>query len=214
MKKSLIAGAGVSALAFAALPFAGVFAAGTSSSFTDTLTVGVASGCTLENSRQGTDQTSGQPNTGDYTVSDRSFTAQIAAGTVGYLNADNTGAATTTEGTVSIQCNTTAASDAYTVTVTVDGLTDSGTSETIAGGNYDSGATSGWAIKSNASGATTNSFANYTAAPTAETNSRATFLTGDASATVTFNPSYKVYIAPDQEPGTYVGHAVYSIAMD
>lgn len=199
MKKSLIAGAGVSALAFAALPFAGVFAA-TSSSFTDTLTVGVASGCTLENSTQSAQ--------GDYSVSDRSFTDDIAAGTVGYLNADSTGTASTTAGTVSIECNTEAAGDTYTVTVAIDGLTDSSTSETIAGGNYDSGATSGWAIKSNASGATTNPFANYTAA------SSTTFLTGNASATVTFNPSYKVYVAPDQEPGTYVGHAVYSIAMD
>ena len=206
MKKSLIAGAGVSALAFAALPFAGVFAAGTSSQFTDTLTVGVEGGCTLENSTQAS--------AGDYSVSDRSFTKTIPAGTVDYLNATDASTPSTSAGTVSIECNTSASSDTYTVTVTVDGLTDSNISETIGGLAATSGATSGWAIKSNASGATTNPFASYTAAPTAETNSQATFLTGNASATVTFNPTYQVYIAPDQEPGTYVGHAVYNIAMD
>lgn len=201
MKKSLIAGAGVSALAFAALPFAGVFAA-TSGSFTDTLTVGVAGGCTLENSTQS--------EAGDYSVSDRSFTDDIAAGTVGYLNATDASTASTTAGTVSIECNTDSSSSTYTVTVAIDGLTDSSTSETIAGGAYTSGATSGWAIKSNATGVTgaANPFATYTAA------SSTTFLTSNASATVTFNPSYQVYVAPDQEPGTYVGHAVYSITMD
>ncbi len=194
MKKLAIAGASV---ALAALPVVGVFAA-TSGQFTDTLRVTIESGCTLENSTQAS--------AGDYSVSDREFSATIGAGTVGYLNADNTGAATTTEGTVSIACNTNAQADTYTVAVAIDGLTYSGT--TIAGGNYDNGDTSGWAIKSNASGATSNPFASYTAA------SSTTFLTGNASTAVTFNPSYKVYVAPNQAPGTYVGHAVYTITMD
>ena len=196
MKKLAILGASA---ALAAMPVVGVFAA-TSSQFTDTLTVGVEGGCTLENSTQAS--------AGDYSVSDRSFTADIAAGTVGYLNATDASTASTTAGTVSIECNTSSAGDTYTVTVTIDGLTDSSISETIGGGAYTSGATSGWAIKSNATGATTNPFQSYTAA------SSTTFLTGNASATVTFNPSYQVYVAPDQAPGTYVGHAVYNIAMD
>lgn len=200
MKKIAIAGA---SLALAALPVVGVFAA-TSSQFTDTLTVGVAGGCTLENSEQST--------AGDYSVSDRSFTTNIAAGTVGYLNADESGVADTTLGTVSIECNTSASTDTYTVKVTVDGLTSGG--NTITGGAYTSGDTSGWAIKSNASGATTNPFVNYTAAPGSAASYEATFLTGNASAAVTFNPSYQVYVAPNQAPGSYVGHAVYDIAMD
>ena len=206
MKKSIIAGAGVAALGFAALPFAGVFAA-TSSSFTDTLKVGVDGGCTLENSNQS--------EAGDYSVSDRSFTIEhIAAGTIGYLNATNATTPSTTNGTVTISCNTGESTDTYTVDVTVDGLTGTNTSEIIAGGAQTTGADSKWAIKSNATIThtqgtdPTNPFADYAAAATG------TFLKANATDTVTFNPSYRVYVAPDQEPDTYVGHAVYNIALD
>lgn len=199
MKKSLVA-MGAASLALAAMPVVGAFAA-TSTQFTDTLTVSVEGGCTLENSTQA--------NAGDYSVSDRSFSATIAAGTVGYLNATNATTPSTSAGTVSIECNTDAQTSGFTVAVAVDGLTDSAISETIAGGAYLNGATSGWAIKSNATGSpTSDPFANYTAAAST------TFITGNASQTVTFNPSYQVYIAPDQAPGTYVGHAVYTINMN
>ena len=199
MKKSIIAGAGVEALGFAALPFAGVFAA-TSSSFTDTLTVGVAGGCTLENSNQSA--------AGDYSVSDRSFTNNIAAGTVGYLNADTTGAASTTSGTVTISCNTQDESKTWKVSLDVTDLAAG--SNSITGGAQTSGATSGWAIKSNATGTTTaNPFGSaYTAAADTET-----FLSATANNTVTFNPSYQVYVGPNQAPGTYTGTAVYQVTL-
>ena len=202
MKKSILAGAGVAALGFAALPFAGVFAA-TSSSFTDTLNVGVEGGCTLQNS-----QDSSTP--GVYTNSDREFTTDIAAGNVGYLNADATGAATTTEGTVSISCNTSDSTKSWTVAVDVTDLTN-GTA-TITGGAAVSGvATSSWAIQSNASVSTgsftSDPFSSYAAA------ADGTFLSATADKTATFNPSYRVYIAPNQAPGDYEGSAKYTITL-
>ena len=201
MKKSIIAGAGVAALGFAALPFAGVFAA-TSSSFTDTLTVGVAGGCTLENSTQS--------GAGDYTKSDRSFTADIATGTVGYLNANATGAAATDKGTVTVSCNTDASTSTWQVSLDITDLSNGTAADDITGGAQTSGATSGWAIKSNATGTTTaNPFGSaYTAA--ADTT---IFLSATANNTVTFNPSYQVYVGPNQAPGTYTGTAVYEVTL-
>jgi hypothetical protein len=198
MKKSIIA-ASAASLAVAALPIAGVFAA-TSNSFTDTLTVGVAGGCTLENSEQSA--------AGDYTKSDRSFTKDIAAGTVGYLNADNSGAAATDKGTVTVSCNTQDSSKTWQVELDVTDLAAG--SNSITGGAQTSGATSGWAIKSNAEGTTAaNPFgAAYTAA--ADT---AIFLSATANNTVTFNPSYQVYVGPNQAPGTYTGTAVYEVTL-
>ena len=197
MKKSLIAGAGVSALAFAALPFAGVFAA-SSSSFTDTLTVNVDNGCTLTNSEQTTP--------GDYSNNDRDFETDIAAGNVGYLNATSASSASTDQGTITVACNTDDSTKTYTVAVDVTGLTSGG--NTIAGGTATSGATSAWAIKSNATGTTaSNPFANY------NTAADGTFLTATANNSVTFNPSYQVYVSPDQAPGEYEGSAVYTVTI-
>lgn len=201
MKKSIIA-ASAASLAVAALPIAGVFAAATSSQFTDTLTVGVAGGCTLENSNQSAP--------GDYSVSDRSFTNNIATGTVGYLNADATGTATTTAGTVTVSCNTQDQTKTWTVSLDVTDLSNGTAAQDITGGAQTSGATSGWAIKSNATGNTvSNPFgAAYTTA--ADT---AAFLSATANNTVTFNPSYQVYVGPNQAPGTYTGTAVYEVTL-
>ena len=198
MKKLAIAGASV---VLAAMPVVGVFAA-TSSSFTDTLTVGVAGGCTLENSEQ--------PAAGDYTKSDRSFTTDIATGTVGYLNADATGAATETKGTVTVHCNTQDQAKTWTISLNVTDLSNGTAAQDITGGAQTSGATSGWAIKSNATGTTSaNPFGSaYTAA--ADT---AAFLSATANNTVTFNPSYQVYVGPNQAPGTYIGTAVYEVTL-
>ena len=201
MKKSLIA-ASASAVVLAAMPIVGTFAA-TSNSFTDTLTVTLQNGCTLENSTA---------TAGTYTTNDRSFEAAIAAGTVGYLNADETGAAITnpTEGTITVQCNTSDSTKTYTVAVDVTDFTDSATptAHTFTGGTATSGDASKWAIKSNASGTTaSNPFANYAAA------TDTTFLTATANNSVTFNPSYQVYIAPGQVPGTYVASAKYTVTI-
>ena len=198
MKKLAIAGASV---VLAAMPVVGVFAA-TSGSFTDTLTVGVAGGCTLE-------QTGGTA--GSYNGNDHSYTTDIAAGNIGYLNVAQGGTAPAAGGGVTVSCNSSDATTTYTVTVAVDGLTDA-TAGTIAGGNATSGTTSAWAIQSNATGFSANDpgnpFATYKAAEST------TFLSATAADTVTFNPSYRVYIQPQQPAGSYVGHAVYTIALD
>ena len=197
MKKLAIAGASV---VLAAMPVAGVFAEATSNSFTDTITVGVTSGCTLE-------KTGGTA--GDYSGNDRTFTANIQAGNVGYLNA--TDATTGPSGShITVSCNTSDSTKTWTVNVDVTGLTSGG--NTIGGGTETSGTTSYWAIKSNASVAnngsiSSNPFANYAAA------ADGVFLSATANNTVTFNPSYQVYIAPTQPEGSYTGTAVYSIQM-
>ena len=194
MKKLAIAGASV---ALAAMPVVGVFA--TSTQFTDTLTVGVQDGCTMQNS-----QDSATP--GSYAHSDRAFIADIAAGTTGWLNASDATTPSTSAGTVSVSCNTDDSSRTYTVTVDVTGLTSG--ANTIAGGTATSGATSAWAIKSNASGTTaSNPFANYATA------ADGTFLTATANNAVTFNPTYQVYVQPNQAPGNYTGTAVYEINL-
>ena len=198
MKKLAIAGASV---VLAAMPVVGTYAA--QNSFTDTLTVTVNGGCTLQNSQDTT--------AGDYTHSNRTFSDTIAAGTVGYLNADSTGAATTGSGNVKLSCNSTDGTKTWTVNVAVSGLTDSNINKTIAGGDAINGTTSAWAIKANAtglSGTATNNFADYRPA------SNGVFLSDVTSSTaITFNPSYRIYVAPNQDPGTYEGTATYTVTL-
>ncbi len=198
MKKLAIAGASA---VLAAMPVVGVFAA-SGNSFTDSLEVNVIGGCTLEEDG-GT--------AGDYSHNDREFSAvNVTPGSTVYLNATD---ATTgpSGGHVTISCNTSDSSKVWTVDVAVTGLTSG--ANTIGGSAATSGATSGWAIKSNATGTTaSNPFANYRAAASE------TFLTGTAAAVsndnhVTFNPSYQVYVAPSQPAGTYEGTAVYTITL-
>lgn len=196
MKKIVIAGA---SMALAAMPVLGAFAV-EGTSFTDSLTVTIQDGCTIQNSQDaGT--------AGVYTNSDRSFTKTIAAGNVGYLNATDAGVPETTEGTVTVTCNSGSTSTkTFSVAVAVDGLTSG--SNTIAGGVATSGATSNWAIKSNATGASTDNFSNY-----AKAESKV-FLTGEAKNTLTFNPTYRVYVSPTQVPGSYTGSATYTVTIN
>jgi hypothetical protein len=195
MKKIIIAGASA---VLAAMPVVGAFAA-TSSSFTDTLNVNVKGGCTVSNSLE--------PTAGTYTKSDRTFDGDIAAGNVGYLNASESGTPSTTKGTVSVTCNT-GSEDTTVWTVSVDVTDLAFNSNTIAGGDAVSGDNSAWAIQSNATGTTaSNPFAAYKAAADGP------FLTAQAKETVTFNPSYRVYVKAGQAPGVYTGSAKYTIEL-
>lgn len=198
MKKLAIASA---SLALAAVPVAGVFADATGPSFTDHLTVGVEGGCTLEVDPS---------NPGTY--ADRSFSTTIDTGTIGYLNAtsDSTAGSGATH---TVQCNSTTGN--WTVSVAVnndDGKLMSGT-DFIAPGTTFSGDTSAWAIKSNAttsgSGTVTNNYSAYTAF------SETTFLSASAAAgnSATFNPSYKVYVAPGQAVGSYTADVTYTVDL-
>ena len=200
MKKLAIAGASA---VIAALPVAGVFAA-TSNSFTDTLNVTVSSGCTLEK-EGGT--------LGDYSSSDRSFSASIATGNTGYLN-DN-GSGTLSGAQTNVTCNVSSGNWTVTYMVNASGSPAASASTNLVGpsanipaGTATSGATSAWRIKSNATGTTSNSFEDYTAP-----QGSGTFIVGAAStsATMTFNPSYEVYVGTAQAPGLYTGTVTYTI---
>ena len=206
MKKKLIA-AGAASLAAAAMPVVGVFAAPSSIEFTDNLSVSVDAGCTLENG-----------GTSDGVFVDRSFSKNIAVGNYGVL--ESAGTEANDNATMTIKCNTT--SGTVTVTYKVNG----GESTALAGPASASipasavvtGPTSGWAIKSNATSASTDPFAGegasasvagYYVAPSAATG---TFLTSTASAQGTsFNPSYRVYVAQGQAVGTYTGTVTYTL---
>ena len=206
MKKLAIAGA---SLALAAMPVVGVFAA-TSSSFTDTLTVTVPGGCTLE------DNSAQEPGT----YADRAFSATIPAGT--YKELGN-GFNEQTGTTMKIACNTT--SGTWTVTATASNGAISGKSgaaltqsASIEPGIETTGNDSAWAIKSNTSIGTgaANPYASYKAYEVDSGKSYSTFLTGsaDAQTPVTFNPSYQVYVSPTQATGDYEGTVTYTVAMD
>ena len=207
MKKKLIA-AGAASLAAAAMPVVGVFAAPSSIEFTDNLSVSVDAGCTLENG-----------GTSDGVFVDRSFSKNIAVGNYEVL--ESAGTEANDNATMTIKCNTT--SGTVTVTYKVNG----GESTALAGPASASipasavvtGPTSGWAIKSNATNASTDTFAgaqdttvadasNYVAPSSAE----GTFLTSTASASgTTFKPTYRVYVAQGQAVGNYTGSVTYTI---
>lgn len=200
MKKIIIAGASA---VLAAMPVVGAFAAADQASFTDHLTVSVDGGCTLETS--GT-QTSG-------TYADRTLSATIEAGTAEEITGQE--AQTPVEGaTITVTCNGADATKSWTVTVTppTDGKLVSGTDYILPGDTFD-GATSAWAIKSNAQSGTFSSddWSTYAAAPT----TASLFLKGSLAqgASGTFKPSYKVYVSPTQAPGTYQGDITYTVDL-
>ena len=195
MKKLAIASASV---ALAAMPVVGTFAA-TSTQFQDTLTVGVEGGCTIEESATGT--TAG-------TYKDRAFEATIPVGTEKELTVK---ADSPYSGGFSVSCNTTTGSWTVSVAATNDGDLKDGDNaiSPLAADATMGGATSSWAIKSNASGTTTsNDYSNYKGFVAGN------FIKANASETVSFNPSYKAYVATGQKPGNYAGTVTYTVAID
>ena len=209
MKKSIIA-ASAASLAVAALPIAGVFAA-TGNSFTDTLTVGVQGGCTMEDAETTDPDDPADPGT----YVDRTFSDTIAAGTVGYLNADGSGVVDPTSRAFTVACNTagTTGHDTWNVTISAGNLAVTGdeSNRYIEPGSSFTGNKSAWGILSNASGTTT---ANpYGADYTGYTAANSTFLSAAIENKVTFNPSYKVYVAPNQAVGDYTGVVTYTVTL-
>ena len=199
MKKSIIA-ASAASLAVAALPIAGVFAA-TSTQFSDTLTVGVAGGCTIEDNASGA--TPG-------TYADRTFSKPITAGTAAELE----GAQGQSTDGFKVSCNTDTGT--WTVSVAAENSgnlvsEDDDTIAPLASGASMGGNTSSWAIQSHAqvtsTGTVTNPYEEYTG------YSAGVFLSAPAGSTATFNPSYKAYVAPNQAPGNYAGKVTYTIAV-
>ena len=143
MKKSLIAGAGVAALGFAAMPILGVFAA--SSTVTDEVTVNIASSCAVT--------TSGTTGTiGNGTSTNSIYTKNMQNSQLAEINgADATG---TSSNIISVVCNDASASSTWKLTaVGGDGTTAStvmdaaGSGTDIVTGTATSGPTSNWAMK-------------------------------------------------------------------
>lgn len=204
MKKLAIASA---SLALAAVPVAGVFAAG-SQSFTDDITVNIADACTME--------TSATPGNGTY--ADRVFSEDVTAGSkIEFGNSNESGSV---DPTISVICNTTTAGKTWSVkaTASTDGDTESPKAALKDGSNFIKsgtatlGDTSTWAMKMNNVGGNSDYSSAYTAVPAGENT---VVLTADASSSnVTFRPSYQVYAAPKQAPGTYKGSVVYKISMN
>lgn len=198
MKKIAIAGASV---ALAAMPVVGVFADSTKTVFNDNISVSVPGSCTIEGA-----------STGTYTNNDRTFpTVTITAGTYNFIN-DESG--THSGQTMTVHCTTNSGTWSIGVAPSTNALLgDNGTS--INPGDATTGSTSAWAIQSNAIAAsggnlTTDNYATYTGY---DAGTKSVFLAADAKAGAgaTFNPSYRVYVNPDQAADTYRGTVTYTL---
>ena len=188
MKKLAIASA---SLALAAMPVVGVFAAD-DGSFTDSIQVTVAGGCTMGEEASG----------GGTTATDRTFTGSITNGTASTL----TGSGAVVAPALEIVCNTgTATAFHINANPANNGsLVDSSTSESIASRLAESGDLSAFMYKKNAS-------ATWEAAPT--TAGEIISDTASADNPFTFNPGYRVYVSLGQAAGTYEGSITYTLAM-
>lgn len=188
MKKLAIAGASA---VLAALPVVGVFAATGPQSFTDTLNVVINEACTLEN---------GDNEAGTYV--DRTFSATIPAGTAAELS--QTSPTVTANTGITVTCNT--ANSAWHITASGVDITDG--SHPFSRGTATSGTTSQWAFKLGAG-----TYANWSALPAVENSVEPTVLSSTDNA-ATFNPQYKVYVAPAQASGTsYSGSVTYTLVL-
>ena len=194
MKKLAIVGASA---VLAAMPVVGAFAA-TEGSFKDSITVTVEGGCTLEVSG-GT--------AGDYSSADRTFSATILAGTTEVLTGvESTSTAATA---MEVTCNVPTPGQAWAITATADNngtlVGTQSSSNVIPSGTATSGTTSSFAYS-------INSGANWYAVPTTA-NAAITSGTTVAGTPTTFNPQYRVYVAPGQAPDTYTGGVTYTIGL-
>ena len=203
MKKSILAVAGLAAVAGVVGPVAGAFAAtdgdGTMST-TDTVVVTIANACSLT--------ASGNTN---------AFTANIANGAV----SSNIGSTT-----ISIVCNDTAgwkvmAKGANASTTSGAGVTDmapaKATSTPIATGaitaSSTSSTTSVWGMKlSDATDVITTNVSTYFSTDyVAIPNSDTKVAEGNSTATASFKTNYKVGISATQQADTYTGKVTYTL---
>ncbi len=193
MKKSLIAGAGVAALAMAALPFAGVFAA---NSITDTVIVTISSSCQVGST---TSASGSGTQLGPEEVANGA-TKEWVAGTDG--------------GTIKVSCNDSTGWNIKAVGVGDDAtvktaMNAAATGTDIATGTTFSGATSHWGFK--VSG--TNTISPYNS-DYQEVPSTATKVAGNSTMVSegTINTGYKVFVSATQEADTYTGKVQYTVS--
>ena len=226
MKKSIIA-AGAASVALAALPMAGVFAETTS--FTDQAVVKVERGCTFVV----TDNTTPTPNVIGLT-NPRVFQKTVTLGEFVILGGtggnETTGAASAQN--IAVSCSADAENEeswsisakgghfvdeAFTSSTVMTGASG-GTSIGTAGGAPTTGATSSWAFRVD-----TTANSNYKAAdtwyavPAAGTGTEGADVvvasgTPSATGTVSFAPSYRVYVGTNQEADTYTGYVTYTLS--
>lgn len=205
MKKSLIAGAGAAAFAFAALPLAGGAFAG-NSTMTDTINVTIDPACTIVNDN--TDTEHGSVDTENtYTVKMKNGQVKTDIGTSDAQGDDP-------DNTISVSCNVPSGGSGSTAwTLTAAGK-DSSTalsngSTTIPAGTATSGSTSAWAYKVTSSDENVN-FGQFdsTAYHSLATDTNIATGTGSAS----FTMLYQVYVSATQDSGNYTGGIVYTLA--
>ena len=195
MKKSLIAGAGVAAFSFAALPFAGAFAA-VQSTVTDTVQLTVSKTCQME-------------------ATSAAATYNLGEAVAGTEYAAVTGTPMT------LTCNSV---KGWTLKATATELSDSAqtptTSQTIPFGAYAT-TSSVWSAKiaitgtdaANASIANTwDDFSATTASNTTIASSVADTTGAKAVNGIIVTPSYKAYAQANQASATYSGTMTYTFA--
>ena len=187
MKKSLIA-ASASAVALAAMPVIGVFAAPNTvdNEIVDTLNVTVDKGCTFNN--EGT----------------RNATADFGTMTPGQFDTRSTDA-------INITCN-----DAWTLTVKGTNLTGgSGTTPISSTSAAVDGTVSNYKLTlapASATGITTNNFGN--AKEVSSATSGETAIIGSTVSALDVTPTYTLSIGAGQEKGTYSGTVTYTVAAN
>ena len=181
MKKSLVAGASVAALAMAAVPFAGAFAA----NVTDTIEVTVASACSFTGGSAGV-----------------SYEASGNNGASVQPKNNNSN-----EHEFTVFCNN---SKGYTVSATAHSLTQSGVTDTFAyAATLPSGTTGAWnaAISQAAGGSLTiEQLPSGGAATNIATLGAASAVGGE-----TFTAAYTAYIGTQTAAGTYSGTIEYTL---
>ena len=195
MKKSIIA-AGASAVALAAMPVVGVFAAGATtgaSSYTDNLSITIETACTFarENYASGGIDGNASHKNGSGTwgtgASADTLSATVTNSSLTALGSSN----------FKVVCNNTAG---YQVTVANSGLTSGGNS--IPNNNTYTNAISGWSPIYNGT-----KLVGDTTTP-ATVKSASTTTDND-----TFEVSYSVGVSSTQQAGTYEGSATYTFAQ-
>ena len=193
MKKSLIAGAGVAALAIAAVPALGAFA-----DVTDTVILTINSSCTVG-------QTQGSPATG----AGKTITQESAVNSHLYTwDADGSQG-----GTLKVTCNDASGWNVKAVgssdgtPVTSMKASNSGTP--IITGTAESGATSNWMFKVAGTG-TVSGYQSWSAIPAAATK----VASGNTAVSEgSINTGYQVWVSATQEADTYTGKVTYTVAQ-
>ena len=188
MKKSLIA-TGVAAVALAAMPALGAFAA-----VTDTVTITINGSCSVG----GETATSGAGVSLSETMTNGSTKVWDADGTAG--------------GKLVVSCNDASGWNVKAVGAstggTITSMTPTAGGTPIATGTATSGATSNWAFKVSGTGAV----ADYTSFAAVPGTATKVATSSDAASAVQINTGYQVYVSATQEADTYTGRVTYTVA--